>query len=188
MLLLPRKLSDDFLLTFGIAECFNSSMHLSNIFSILTMVLLCLALITNGFADDANPLQEALLDPLGFISPSSRPRNDALPPIFEAQRSDALNVSAKSEKPPGSADETAFERAAADWEEFIPAKFPLQEGSVFYGDPKMLTASVQREPTKDPQFSLGGVLPVVICVLGIIGTLCIFIRLRRRSKGKSFAS
>ncbi len=163
-------------------------MDLFNLFStLLAMVLLFPPIIANGFADDANPLQDTLLDPLGIVAPPSHHRNDALPPIFEAQRSDALNVTAKSATSRRAVNENTFERAVADWEEFIPAKFPLQEGSIFYGDPKMLLASVQREPTKDSQSSPRGVLLTAICALGIIGTLWIFVCLRRRSSGKSFS-
>ena len=188
MIWLPRVFGNDFLLTSGIAECFNSWMDHSNTFSILAIVVLSPVIVANGFSDDVNPLQDALLDPLGFVSPSSHHRNDTLPLIFEAQRSNGLNISSKSEMPSRGTDETSFERAVADWEEFRPAKFPLQEGSFLYGDPKMLLANVQKESTKDLQ-SLGGpVLPAVICAFGIIGTLWIFVRIRDRSSSrKSFS-
>ena len=162
-------------------------MDLSNTLSILVIVVLCSALNANGFSDDVNPLQDALRDPFGFVSPASHPRKDTLPPIFEAQRSDVLDVFSKSEMPSRGTDKTAFERAVTDWEEFHPAPFPLQEGSVLYGDPKMLLGSVQRNSTNDRQSSGGSILPGVICALGIIGALWIFVSMRHYfSSAKSY--
>lgn len=163
-------------------------MNHSHAVSALAIALLYAALIANGSADDVHPLEGALLDPLGFVSPPSHQGADTLPPLFEAQRSAVLDIFSKSEMPSRVVEQAPFARAIADWQEFHPTPFSLREGSVLYGDPKILLASVQRNATKDPQSSGGSIVPGVICALGIIGALWIFVSIRDHfSSAKSYA-
>ena len=115
-------------------------------FPAVAVVALSLVFVSSARAEDGNPLRDALVDPVGVLAPAAGETEEALPPLFNAQRGDYFFESAEKGESPmvgeGLGEDRSFQRAVADWEHFRPAKLPLHEGTIFLGDPRLLLSSI----------------------------------------------
>ena len=159
------------------------------IFRTRCIVLAAVAIAFGSFglsvrsAEEAHPLDDALLDPAGVLRP---PPVDAEPadPLrqyvgdpfrfeFDEPREDKTEV--QNGEP--SAEEDPFRRSATEWDKLKVGELPTEEGAIIHGNPALLMAELANpvepgfEVPRSRVFRWSHIIAATAVVL-LVGALC----------------
>jgi hypothetical protein len=144
-------------------------------------------------AEEAHPLEDALLDPAGVLRPApvdDEPEHplrkyvgDPFRFDFETPQEDTSEIQNREPQ----SEQDPYQRSATEWDALTVGELPTQEGAIIYGDPAVLMAesAMPTEPelaSPSPRFASWLQIAVATAVILSAGALC-WCRYRWRSHG-----